>query len=313
MCSNVPACCRQVEKINNMNVRLLTIMFICTTHFLAAQYERSWLELDFDAAGGGDIFVMQKGYDEYHDGKLIMRHGRKIKFLFFLPPKYKLVKDTFHLKMIDYPDEIYGNDSIVYFEHNYPYIEGYIERYIDNPVSDCYPKSTIFFYSKRIKSYYKSIQKKFERENFDSIKNEILDFPIEYYIIDVPFRVLWDTVFDNELLDGLTTVKMYHLEGLWNEVRAYMSCTGCSSWGVLEVQRALIKKGYQVPLNDMLDEVTKVALIRFQKNYNKRYPDTLKVGTICLNTSKALFRDTLYSGNIPQYQYQDSPWNKIKN
>ena len=305
-----------------MKKKLKLIIFLISFSLIVNAQDCNYFFDVFFEDGDSLPYIMRQGYDEYYKDKLITRHGREIKFLYLLPPKYKEVKDTLEIKISEHLDKTYKKDSLLHFTYLYEYIEGYWEKYIPSNILPVYTDeysygvNNVYIYPRKILSYYERIDTSFSEEAFDSIQNQILYFPLTYYKIDTPFRVVTTLSFNEKLVEDLPIAKVYHLNGLWREPKRPSSyaCVLRES-NIIQIQRALTKRGYFVVLNDRFDEATKKALISFQTDYNnshKSLNSNLIVGKLGKNTLKALGIEPFNNMQFPKYQYKYSPWNKVR-
>lgn len=99
-----------------------------------------------------------------------------------------------------------------------------------------------------------------------NVNRKIKDYPA---VIDTFSRIiLFDDILDK--VEQYSFSKIYkqviEKEGYFIEWKEMNCATSCGVSRILEIQKALIKKGYEVPLDNFFGKETKAALIQFQKD-----------------------------------------------
>ena len=79
-----------------------------------------------------------------------------------------------------------------------------------------------------------------------------------------------------------TQHEVWTLAGKWEVTEYIVHCGLSTKFKIMDIQKALNEKGYNTPLDGILDKATRKALIQFQKDNN------LKEGRLDINTLKAL-------------------------
>jgi len=233
--------------------------------------------------------------------------------LVFLPPIYKTRIDTLKLSVQSFYDRMDKSKDTILIEKYYRKTEEYAEpfistRFVDRNCLSASTDSMIGIEFAEIEAEYGYFQKIIKRTDYENgIVNDELLHPYEYQYIETPYRIIKTTTFNPANYPNIDYLKIIYLKGInWTNFRQILGC-GCVGGSravtIDGIQKALCAKGFDIPINGILDKRTRAALIKFQKE------NELPQGRLDVETIKLLEVEKFEKHTIPKkiYEYKDSP------